>query len=289
MNLVVLVASIVAVLVVARRAGAWRWQQATDALVERLRAARTGPAPGLVDLERELASLPAPVQRYFRTALTSDQLLVAAARLEHEGLFNMSETAEQWRPFGSHQWIVTSRPGFVWDGRVALARGVAVRVHDAYIAGQGTLHAALFGLLSVADLRGTADVDRGELMRYIAEAPLVPTALLPSQGVRWTQVDDTSADATLDDGALSLTLRFCFNEQGLVDTVTARGRGRKLGGRVVETPWQGRWWRYERRDGMLIPTEGEVAWLLPEGPRPYWRGRLRRIDYEFAPRRPDPA
>jgi hypothetical protein len=27
----------------------------------------------------------------------------------------------------------------------------------------------------------------------------------------------------------------------------------------------GQWSNYERRDGMCIPTEGEVAWLLPKG------------------------
>jgi hypothetical protein len=31
---------------------------------------------------------------------------------------------------------------------------------------------------------------------------------------------------------------------------------------------------------MLIPLEGEVAWLLPEGAKPYWRGVIARIEYE---------
>jgi hypothetical protein len=33
---------------------------------------------------------------------------------------------------------------------------------------------------------------------------------------------------------------------------------------------------------MRVPLDGEVAWLLPEGPKPYWRGRIAEIDYEFA-------
>ncbi len=28
--------------------------------------------------------------------------------------------------------------------------------------------------------------------------------------------------------------------------------------------------------------ESEVAWLLPEGTKPYWRGHITEIDYEFA-------
>ena len=55
-----------------------------------------------------------------------------------------------------------------------------------------------------------------------------------------------------------------------------------MGGEVVPTPWQGRFWNYEERGGMRVPLDGEVAWLLPEGPKPYWRGRIAEIDYEFA-------
>lgn len=47
-----------------------------------------------------------------------------------------------------------------------------------------------------ADLRGAlGEVAQGELMRFFAEAAWYPTALLPSQGVRWQAVDDTSARA----------------------------------------------------------------------------------------------
>jgi hypothetical protein len=31
---------------------------------------------------------------------------------------------------------------------------------------------------------------------------------------------------------------------------------------------------------MLVPLDGEVAWLLPEGAKPYWRGHITEIDYD---------
>src|SRR3712207_6139748 len=67
----------------------------------------------------------------------------------------------------------------------AVMPGLPVRVHDAYVAGEGILHASLLGLFPVVDMRGTSDVAEGELMRFFAEAAWYPTALLPSQGVRW--------------------------------------------------------------------------------------------------------
>jgi hypothetical protein len=33
---------------------------------------------------------------------------------------------------------------------------------------------------------------------------------------------------------------------------------------------------------MREPLEGEVAWIHPEGPRLYWRGRITKLDHEFA-------
>ena len=58
-------------------------------------------------------------------------------------------------------------------------------------------------------------------------------------------------------------------------------RGRTVNGQVVPTPWQGRFWNYQTRGGMNVPLDGEVAWLLPAGEKPYWRGRISDIAYEF--------
>lgn len=261
--------------------GELHWKSGTREIRDRLEAARL-PIEPKVFARRELERVPAPVQRYFRAVLEDGQPIVAAVSVAHTGTFNMSEAAEQWKPFTSKQRVVTRRPGFDWDGRVAMMPGLLVYVHDAYIAGEGILHAAVLGLVSMVNLRGTGEVAQGELMRFLAEAAWYPTALLPSQGVLWDAVDDHSARATLKDGAVTLTLLFHFNEDGLIDTVSAEARGRTVGGTVVPAPWHGRFWNYAIRDGMRVPLDGEVAWLLPEGAKPYWRGRITQVNYKFA-------
>jgi hypothetical protein len=261
--------------------GAFRWKSETRELRARLEAARVPVEPQVVDF-RELEGLPAPVERYFRRALREGQPMVTGVRVRHRGTFNTGETTERWMPFTSDQFVVTRRPGFDWDARVSIMPGLTVRVHDAYVAGEGILHAALLGAFSVANLRGTREVAEGELMRFFAEAAWYPTALLPSQGVRWEEADEGSARATLSDGEITLTMLFRFNEDGLIETLRADSRGRAVGDRVIPTPWQGRFWNYEEREGVYVPLEGEVAWLLPEGAKPYWRGRIVDIAYEVA-------
>ncbi len=248
----------------------------------RLMAARIAPSTKTYNPD-ELTGLPEPVQKYFRTALTSGQPIVTAVEITQTGTFNMSTSGDKWKPFTATQLVIPRRPGFAWEARIAMLPGVPVRVHDAYVAGEGILRATLFGLFSPANQRGTPEMARGELMRFLAEAAWYPTALLPSQGVQWTAKDAASAVATLRDGETEVALLFRFSENGLIGSVHADARGRTVGKTIISTPWEGGWSDYEIHGGMCIPVQGEVAWLLPEGPKPYWRGRISTLRYNFEP------
>jgi hypothetical protein len=128
--LITIILALTAVLVSAWLYGAYRWNAGTQDLRARLNAARVPVRPQAIDL-RELEGLPAPVQRYFRTVLEDGRPMVASVHTQHTGTFNMGETTDQWKPFTSNQVVVTQRPGFDWDGRVAMMPGLPVRVHDA--------------------------------------------------------------------------------------------------------------------------------------------------------------
>ena len=271
--------------------GARQWADLIRTHTSQLESARVDgkgrPASPARHDARELEGLPAPVQRYFRAVLEDGQPIIAAATIELAGTINTSATGEQWKPFTSQQRVVTSvanlRPGFLWDARVALFPGLPAHVVDSYIAGQGQLVAKLLGLFTVADVHGGGEIARGEFMRYFAEAAWYPTALLPSQGVRWEAVDDTSANATIVDGPLTLTLLFRFNEAGLIASVHAESRGAGVGKDMVMLPWDCGLSNYRPLHGMLLPMAGEAAWLRPEGRKAYFVGAVKTLAYEFSP------
>lgn len=245
---------------------------------QRRMAAAEVPVAGRYD-PAMLAGLPAPVARYLEAVLVPGQPMVARVSMAHEGTFDMGTEAAKWRDFSSTQQVTVARPGFVWDGKIGMALGMPVRVIDAYAGGEGALIAKIFGLVPVARLEGGGAIAEGELLRWLAEAPWYPTALLPGQGVEWTAIDDRSAEARVTDGAVTVSLVYRFGPDGLVEGVRAASRGRTVGSDIVPTPWVGRWWGYRRRGGMMVPTEGEVAWELPQGLRPYWRGRVTELRY----------
>jgi len=278
------------VLVIGLRAvGAARWTAMIRTHTTQLKSGSGGvqgrlPSPARFDAH-ELEGLPAPVQRYFRAVLTNGQPIIAAASIEMTGTMNMSATAEQWKPFTSRQLVVTRKPGFLWDARVFMFPGLPAHVEDSYIAGHGRLIAKVFGLFTVADSQGEGEIARGEFMRYFAESPWYPTALLPSQGVHWEAVDDASAHATLIDGPITLTLLFRFNDAGLIASVRAEARGAGVGkdGVVVMLPWDCALSDYRSQDGMLIPMTGEAAWVRPEGRKVYFVGRVKNLSHGMQP------
>jgi hypothetical protein len=47
--------------------------------------------------------------------------------------------------------------------------------------------------------------------------------------------------------------------------------------------WQGRIMSVTTRDGMTVPDESVVEWLLPSGVYAYWRARPTTIAYTYAP------
>ncbi|GAB6197185.1 DUF6920 family protein [Lysobacter xanthus] len=279
--LLLALALVTAAYALAAATGAVRWARVTARLRTRLHAEGTDALAPRVDFDA-LDDLPPPVARYLRLVLKDRQPRIRGVRLRHRGDFNMDARGERWRPFRSDQVVVAHRPGFDWDAVVRMAPGVPVRVHDAYVAGEGLLQASLLGLVDVAHLAGGGAIAEGELMRWLAESPWYPTVLLPGGDVQWCALDSDSAEATVVDGAVRVSLVFRFGADGLVSGVEAAARGRTVDGRVVPTPWEGRFGAYASFDGMAIPTEGEVAWRLPDRRLPYWRGRIDDASYAFA-------
>jgi len=261
--------------------GVQRWKSHSAELFQALDQSLQQNTPTVYDPSMT-DSLPDPVKRYLEKVLKNGQPIVASLSLQQSGTFNMSQEDEQWKPFSAEQNVTASRPGFVWNAKINMLPGLAVYVHDAYVAGEGILEASLLGLFTVMEMRDTPEIARGELMRFVAEAPLYPSVLLPRNGLSWQPVDSTSARAVFKDGASEVALTFHFNRDDLVESVTAEKRDRTVNGKSIPAPWQGGWWAYEEHGGMLVPTEGEVAWLLPEGRLPYWRGKIKNLQYTFA-------
>ncbi len=270
------VAAGVGVVLVNRR----RLERATADLVADL-LANADAETDRVFRRADLEDLPAPVRRYLDGALEEGQPYVRTVRTEQRGAFRPGDATTPWKPLEATQHFTVSPPGFVWDAEIAFAPLVSARVVDAYEGGEGYLRAKLLSTVTVADAEPSPEMNAGELLRYLAEAVWFPTALLPGEGVEWEPIDDRSARATLTHEGTTASLVFHFSDENEVDRVVADRRYRQEDDAYA--PWTGYFGDYRVRNGVLVPTEAEVEWNLPDGDLPYWRARIVEIDHR--PRR----
>ena len=254
------------------------WENETRQRIGSLKRSVSPEISPNVTLE-SLDRLPEPVARYFRFALSGGQPMVRSARIGHRGEFNLGGG---WVPFASAEYFSANPPAFVWDARMKMNPLMSVRVRDGYSAGQGSLVTKVLGLYTVTEVDARDErLAEGALMRYLAEAVWLPTALLPRDGLRWSPIDDFRALATLTDLGLTVSLEFTFGETGEVTEVFSPARYMESDGEYKLVPWAGRVWDYREHDRMTIPEQPEVEWQLLEGHPPYWKGRLTGAEYEF--------
>ncbi len=265
-----------AALVIAERT----WSASTARIVAHIAPINGAPAS---DSDRvtydQISDLPAPVQRFVRFAIPDGTARAQHARIEHAGQFAMKR--DTWSTFTSIEFFRVQRPAFVWDARIQMFPGMSVRVRDNYVDQQGSMRAAVGALVNVAHVHGTAQIAEGALARFLAELAWVPTSLVPTTeggSISWNAIDDSTACATIKDGTNTVSVNFHFASDGRIERISGL-RYRDVDGVGVLTPWQGNFSEYQRVSGVMIPMSGDVAWILPDGAAPYWRGRIVSVRY----------
>jgi hypothetical protein len=175
--------------------------------------------------------------------------------------------------FAARQTVSLSTPGFVW--RAAMGPGRAVLVADYFVEGTGGLEVMLMGVFPLARMVGGADMNQGEALRYLAELPWFPDAVLTNRSLDWTVINSkTIKVATGVDDASRAQVTFELNDDGIVERVSAPSRLYAENGRMRPLPWHCRLWNYQTLGGRLIPRQGEAAWVLDGVEFVYWRGRI---------------
>ena len=215
----------------------------------------------------QIKGLPAPVQRYLRYSLQENQPHIGYVRLKHGGLFRTKED-QKWMSIKGQEYFTVHPPGFVWSGRVPL-----VSAKDMYCDGRGNLKVKLLSIIKLVDAKGK-ETDQGELLRWLAETPWFPTALLPSEKLKWEPIDNNSAKVIFTDRILTVEGVFYFDEQGQI----TQFKTRRYKDNTLEN-WTGYYRDYREVEGIQIPHNVEVVWNLASGDFSYAKFDINRIEY----------
>jgi hypothetical protein len=231
--------------------------------------------------EQSIDSLPPPVSRYLKHALSAEKRRIVLARYRQVGTLRTDARSERWFNFTASQITSPSLSEFVWDARIYLVPLLHLRVVDSLVGGRGAGQVTLMSAVPIGSAGGTAEMNSSSLHRFLAESVWCPTALLPSPALRWTPIDDARALATLTRGDVSVSLEFRFNRRNEVESIYTPGRWGSFDGGFKRVAWEGVFRDYARRDGVLVPTQGEVGWYADGEWRSVWRGLVVSLELEF--------
>ena len=182
------------------------------------------------------------------------------------------DKASSWMPFDAHQRIEATRCAFDWNARTGPLKLVHVR--DAFDGSRGALSVKLFGVLPIVRPPHSPELDRGELLRYLAELAWAPAAILSNPNLAWRVESEKHLIVTTGEQPRQAEIRLTLDEEGLIVEAYAKDRPRAIRNRLLEAEWRGVFSKYQRREGRLIPTSGEVGWIVKGEYEPVWRGDL---------------
>jgi len=259
---------------------AFGWRATTTRAVARL--AELTPLDGRVPLSASVETLPPIVHRYFQRSLPQGAAIPPFVRMTQHGQFRMNEKPTSWRPFTAVETFAIGQPAFVWDASIRMFPGLPVYVRDSYFDGVGGMSASAVGLVPLMNAVPSPELAEGALQRYLGEAVWFPAALLPSHGVTWTKLEGNAARAELTHARHVVSLNFEFSDDADVVRVWAAARPREVHGHFEPTPWEITCTNHQARPGGRVPLLCEVAWRLPGGLFPYWRGEV--ATYELCER-----
>lgn len=181
-----------------------------------------------------------------------------------------------WRDIPARQTIATTRSGFAWSAGMRAGILPLVRVLDAFDGGSGRLEVRLLGAFRLSAETGD-DVALGEGLRYLAELPWAPDAILTNRDVTWAETPD-GVTARIDTAGGPAEVTFGFDDAGDIVTAFAKGRPTTLDdGTRAELDWRGQFSDYAEIGGRRIPRQGEVGYDYPDGYESYFRCRITAL------------
>ena len=222
----------------------------------------------------QIENLPEPVKRYFRFALTEGYNYISLISIKHDGLFRLKAT-HRWSSIKGEEYYTVNPPGFVWFAKLKTSPLFWITVRDSYLKGRGNVLAKAYSLFTVGTAEGS-EIDSGALCRWLSEAVLFPTALLPNENLAWKFVDENSARLLFSHKGVSIAALVYFGRNGEIVRLTTDRSNMETGN---FEKWSTYYNSYKDHNGIKIPTEAGAIWHLATGHFNYARFRITTIDY----------
>ena len=231
-------------------------------------AATPAAAATAVVTERDLAALPAPLQRYLRLSGVVGQPGVSNISLRMHGRIR-SGPSVRWMPLVVEQTTTLDPPVrlFYFDATMV---GLPVPGYHRFASGDAMMLVKALGLVPVAHDSGPA-MARSETVTFLNDLCLLAPAALLTPVIHWEAIDDRQARAIFTLGTQTITATLVFADDGHLADFWSDDRGRAEPGGTVA---QGERWstpvtEWRAFGPFTLMARGEARWHAPAGSYAY--------------------
>lgn len=228
--------------------------------------------------EADLERLPEPLQRYLRYAQVLNKPKVKCVKVRQKGLLRLSP-AQKGMPIEAVQYTtLVGSLSRIWYAKARLGPLNLLTGYDFYDNGAGHMLMRLLSMFPVVNIRGP-EIDMSALIIFVNDMVMWPTAFL-SDYFHWELRDANSVYAHVSLHGKQFTAILCFNDLGeMIDFIT-EDRYSTVGKEFKKVKWSTPFRKYRPVNGLMIPSEGEAIWHLPDGEFQYIQIAIGEIQYD---------
>jgi hypothetical protein len=228
--------------------------------------------------EKDISHLPENIKRWMRNSGVVGNKRVKIARLEEKGYMRLDPEKNKWVFASAKHQIGIFDPAFVWDVKAEMFPSIYIYGRDYYLEGNGGLEMRLMNLFKVADESNGHKINQSSFQRYLLELPWYPHAAL-NKNMKWTQMEDGSARVVMSNRGIVGEARYWFDDEGNVAKCSAlRYKETAADSPLLECI--GEVHGTIEFDGIRIPKEVYVTWVMPKGPFTWFKVEVSKAEYK---------
>ncbi|MBU0561137.1 MAG: DUF6544 family protein [Bacteroidota bacterium] len=228
--------------------------------------------------EKDIATLPIPVQRYFRYCGYIGKVKMINAKIDLENVLFKRAPNNKWMRLNCYQYNSVSAPTRIVYLKNNILGVFPFEARDKCQNGKGNMLIKLLKVFTVVDAKGV-EMDKSALVTVLSETFIIPTYAL-QEYIEWKAVDNNNAIATLTYNDVKVSGTFKFNDNGeMISFYTDDRYSAEKDGTYKKIPWSIVVENYKEKDGIKFPSEIKVIWHNESSDFEYFKGTISNIEY----------
>jgi hypothetical protein len=229
--------------------------------------------------EKDIATLPPPVRRYFRYCGYIGKHRITNAQVIWKDAALRMSPGGKWRRISCLQYNAVTEPVRVVYMKHRIIGMFPFEGRDKYQHGHGNMWIRLLKVFTVTNAKGK-EMDESALVTLLAETFLVPGYILQPY-IKWTAIDEHSAKATISYNGATVSGIFHFNDKGEMTSFDTEDRNYEHKGTYSKIRWTAYVSGYTESHGIRFAQNLSAAWHMKTGDYEYYRGQISDVIFNI--------